>query len=793
MNCELCGLPAPTPPIRASGNSFCCVGCREVFKNFGDDILTARQPANPGKKVTGAEGAEAFLRIEGMHCSSCEALISHLAERIDGVRAATSSYATSTARIVYDPELLDECDLPALLSTSGYKVTLRSDPREVRDTDRALFRVVTSTSLAAVVMMLYLAFYYPTHLGLVDYSDLEPVRWLAFKTVPLSIFVLTSIMVAYVGLPVFRGALVGLRAGMLNMDNLLSIAILATYAYSTVQFFRGDVDELYFDVAAAILTVITVGRYFEANARSSASHELEKLMDAWTPMARVTRNGRPMTVAVGELRPGEVLVVGSGEAIPVDGIIQSGGAAVDVSLMTGEPFPVRLGPGDPAQGGTIVVEGEITLASDENAENQLETLTRILWNVQSSSAGARGMADRLARGFVPVVLVLAAAVSIWLYTSGSPAREAMLVGLATLIVSCPCTFGLAMPLAIAAGVSTALKRGIITTSADIFEKPRKFDTVIFDKTGTLSTGDMEVDRVIGAPETAAYAAAAERTSSHPIAEAIARLDQTHTAEDVKIHPGRGVVATVSGKLVAAGSAQLFETLGWEMKKSLKREAGILRHGNGVISFVGWDGIVHGAILTRDQGRAEWREVVAQFKQHSKVVLLSGAQHPGVYEADFDQIHLGVPPEAKAAIVRHYRRSGTVAMIGDGSNDAPALAEADIGVAFGAPTALAAEAADIVIPGDDLTKVFDAFAIVGATRSRIRQNLGWAILYNATAIPLALTGFLNPLFAALAMSTSSLLVVWNSSRPIPLTEANQSADPPGWTRDRIRTMMKLAQE
>jgi len=787
MTCRLCGLPTPIPPYETAGFEFCCPGCREVFQRFGEDALQGRPENGTFPDVPDFEGAEAFLRVEGMHCSSCEVLIDRMSERVEGVQAVTSSYATSTARVVYDPALVDPAELPDLLSTVGYKVSLRSQPRTTQNTDRALFRVVTATSLAGVVMMLYLAFYYPTHLGLVDYSDLEPVRWLAFGAAPLAIFVLTSVMVGYVGLPIFRGALVGLRAGVLNMDNLLSIAVLAAYVYSTVQFFRGDVDELYFDVVAAILTVVTVGRYFEAGARATASYELEELMQAWTPVARVVRNGKPMTIPVGELEPGEIVAVGPGEAIPLDGTIQAGTAAIDISLMTGEPFPVHLGPGDTAQGGTIVVEGNITVAADVAAESQLAALTRILWSVQSSTAGAHGLADRIARGFVPAVLVLAVAVSVWLYTSGAPMRDAMLVGLATLIVSCPCTFGLAMPLATAAGVSAALKNGIILTSADIFERPRDFATVIFDKTGTLSTGEMEVVASAGPPEAIARAAAVERLSSHPVAEAIARLGGRFEAEEIEPHPGRGVVARVEGQRVAVGSRQMFANLGWEVPEALTRQIS----GDGVVSYVGWEGAAHGAFLTRDTARTEWRGVVAKLRERSRVVLLSGAEHSGGYESDFDDAHMGVPPEAKAAIVRHYRDQGAVAMIGDGSNDAPALAVADLSIAFGTPTALAAEAADIVIPGVDLTKVFDALSLVATTRKRIRQNLGWALLYNATAIPLALAGVLNPLFAALAMASSSLLVVWNSSRALSKAEpVPTNGTPP---RDNLRTRMKLARE
>ena len=344
-------------------------------------------------------------------------------------------------------------------------------------------------------------------------------------------------------------------------------------------------------------------------------------------------------------------------------------------------------------------------------------------------------------------------------------RAALLAGLATLIVSCPCTFGLAIPLTNAAGVSTALRRGIIVTSADTFNKAPRIDIVAIDKTGTLSTGDMTVVDVIGPPEMVAYAAAVERLSPHPIAKAIARLDARLAAENLDTHPGKGAVATVDGHRVAVGSRSLFAILGWKTPATVSSAAAAHATGESVVSYVGWDSRIHGTIATRDHSRPEWEYVIDRLRAHCHVVLLTGAEHPSGFEDSVDEVYAGVPPEAKAAVIRQLRTRGMVVMIGDGSNDAPALAAADLGIAFGAPTALAADAADVVILGERLERIFEAFDLIGVIKRRVRQNLGWALLYNATAIPLAVLGLLNPLFAALAMSTSSLLVVWNSSRSI----------------------------
>jgi Cu2+-exporting ATPase len=288
---------------------------------------------------------------------------------------------------------------------------------------------------------------------------------------------------------------------------------------------------------------------------------------------------------------------------------------------------------------------------------------------------------------------------------------------------------------------------------------------VLDKTGTLSAAKWPWWRSSGRPSTAARAAAVERHSPHPVAKAIAGLDAARTASEVELHPGRGVVARVGADRVAVGSRTLFATLGWEIPADLAARVADRRDGDSVVSWVGREARAEGAIVTRDRARPEWIDVVTTLRRHCRVVLLTGAEHSNGYAEHVDEVHAGVPPEAKAAVIRRLKMQGRVAMIGDGSNDAPALAEADLGIAFGAPTQLAAEAADMVIPGDRLERVLDAFALVGAAQRRIRQNLAWALSYNVIAVPLAMTGFLSPLVAAVAMSASSLLVVANSTRAL----------------------------
>ena len=762
MECALCGLPAGSG-LQHDGLAFCCTGCLEVYRHFGqlrcpdgDAPPTLNAPA--ADAAAGCDGAEAYLRVDGMHCASCEILIERLALQIDGVLAATTNYATATARIVYDPDRLDPVNLPRLLSRSGYRARFSGEAAPEHDNRMPVLRLVTAESVAATVMMLYLAFYYPVHLGVVDIAELEPVRWLVYRAVPFALFALTTVLVVYVASPIFRGAWIGLRTGVLNMDDLLALAILAAYGFSIGELLAGGL-ELYFDVAATIIAVVTIGRYLERDAKANATEALARIMDSWVPLARVRRGGEMQRIGIGQLQPAEHVYVEPGEVIPADGVIVDGRCAIDESLMTGEPFPISRGIGDRVLGGTRNVEGSIVIDVGNVVSSQLENLARVLWSAQSASDGAVGMGDRVARFFVPTVTILALLVGIGFYATGSSTGSALLAAMATLIVSCPCTFGLAIPLTTAVGVNNALRNGIIMASGDAFEKASQVDTVAIDKTGILSTGQMRVVDVIGPPEVAEYAAAVERLSSHPIAEAIACLDTRYAARDFENHPGKGALAEVAKRRVAVGSRSLFGSLGWEIPRELVARGA----AHTVVSYVGWDGMVHGAIITRDQPRRGWEQAIAELRQLGPVTLLTGAESAGGFGERFDMVFCGIPPEGKASVIRRLKADGVVAMIGDGSNDAPSLAEADLGIAFGAPTALAADAADLIIPGDGLDRIFVAFEILRVVRRRIRQNLVWALLYNAIAIPVAISGHLNPLFAALAMSASSLLVIWNSSR------------------------------
>jgi Cu2+-exporting ATPase len=466
---------------------------------------------------------------------------------------------------------------------------------------------------------------------------------------------------------------------------------------------------------------------------------------------------------------GDRLVVEPGERVPTDGTVRTGRAGVDESLVTGEAAPRRVEPGDEVLGGSLVTDGTLRVESD--GTSTAERLANHLWNVQAATPGAQRLADRVAAVFVPLVVVVAVvAFAAALLTSGS-ATGALLTGLAVLVVSCPCAMGLATPLAVAAGVRDALDRGVVITDPSAFETAVEADTVVLDKTGTLTEPDPSLVDRAGSREALRRAAAVERRADHPIASAVTdAVDAPGEATDFRTHPGHGVSAVVDGDRVYVGDAELFAGPDgeWSIPAPCRDcyEEGDER---GIAAYVGWNGAVRGALVAAERPREEWAAAVDALGDGRRVVVLTGderaaaepfADHPAVGE-----VLSGVPPTGKAEAVERFGREGTVVMVGDGSNDAPALAAADLGVALRTGTALAADAADAVVVEGGLDRVPTVFELTDGTRRRVRENLGWALCYNLVAVPAAALGLLSPLLAAVAMATSSLLVVANSTRPV----------------------------
>ncbi|MFC6889921.1 heavy metal translocating P-type ATPase [Halorubrum trueperi] len=530
-----------------------------------------------------------------------------------------------------------------------------------------------------------------------------------------------------------------------------------------------------------------------------------------------TQIGDTETVAIEDLDPGDRLLVRAGERVPVDGETVAGDAAVDESVVTGESMPVRKEPGDAVVGGSVVADGSLTVAVGPDATSSLDRVAELVWDLQSGNHGVQKLADRLATVFVPVVLGIAVVAAAANLALGNGVTEAMLVGLTVLIVSCPCALGLATPLAVAAGIRDALERSIVIFDDTVFERVRDAETVVFDKTGTLTTGEMRVVAADLDDDLLRLASALEGRSAHPVGRAIAAArseasggDAAHSAltdggvsttddggadgtggadatdgtdeanadadagdaiavESFESH-ARGVTGVVDGVEVVVGHPDLFDARGWTVPDAIREAVAAARDVGRVPVAAGRDGAAEGMVVVGDELREGWEETVTALDDSGvDVVVLTGdderaaavfREHDAV-----SSVFAGVPPAGKAETIERLKASGLTVMVGDGTNDAPALAAADLGVALGGGTAMAADAADVAIVDDDLGSVATVFELSRAAGRRVKGNVGWAFLYNAVAIPLAVAGLLNPLFAALAMGASSLLVVTNSSRAL----------------------------
>jgi len=806
--CTLCDLPTGDDPHTAADvdGEFCCRGCLTVARSLDDvedlDDLDERRPdAAPSDEF---DGETTFLHVDGMHCATCESFLEMTAGEQEGVAAAEASYATDTIRVDYDPDAVSADELPDRLSVAGYSASDRADPDA--DEDDAVVRFLIGGGFFGMMAMLwYVVFLYPTYFGYEPFLDLGGVSGTYLFA---QIWVFASVVLFYTGYPILRGAYVSLRARQPNMDLLVSLAAASSYAYSTLALLVGRTD-LYFDVTIAVILVVTAGNHYESIIKRRATG---MLADLTTTEDRTVRTEAGETVAADAVDPGDRLLVRPGERVPFDGTVAEGTAAVDEALVTGESLPATKREGDAVRGGTVVTDSPVVVEVGEDAASTLDTLVRLLWEIQSSRSGVQRLVDRLATVFVPLVVAVAAVGAAATLALGSAPIDAALVGLTTLIVSCPCALGLATPLAVAAGIRDAAERGIVVVSDAVFESAAEVDTVVLDKTGTLTDGEMRLLDATASEGTAVErvrkrAAAVERASVHPVAEAIvsgvlgdsegrtverpatdggaataadsaadgvgetddAPAPSVPSATDVDVFD-RGVAGRVDGDEVVVGHPDLFDERGWPVSDRLREAGAAARDRGNVPVYVGWDGGVRGVLTVGDEVRDGWEAVVADLDADGRrVVVLTGdapaaarrfADHPAI-----DEVFAEVPPEAKAETVRRLGADGSVAMVGDGSNDAPALAAADLGVSIASGTDLAADAADAVLLEDRLSAVPELFAVTRGTNRRLKQNLGWAFVYNAVAIPLALSGVLNPLLAALAMASSSLLVVTNSARAV----------------------------
>ena len=807
--CTLCDLPlSKTAVENDAGEAFCCQGCREITATLEDreDLSADDDPADidaalDTERDVPDDYETTFLSVDGMHCATCETFIESQAVGDDGVANADASYITDAVRIDHDPEV-KESGLRDLLSGLGYRAYSRDDPlAERRAEDDELMRLVVGVTFGMAIMMTYVALIYPLYFGGLWYPEPQAeflAEMLAGTSASYPFLVmglLTGFVLLYTGSPILKGAYVSLKTRQPNMDLLIAVAATSAWLYSTIAIFvESGIPSLYYDVTLTVILVVTAGGYYENQIKQRATDRLAGLTEAQVDEAHLYEgDGSTTTVDVDELAPGEEILVREGERVPVDGTVAEGEGTVDEAVVTGESLPVGKTAGDEVVGGSLLQDGSVVVEVGEGADSSIDRLTDMVWDLQSANHGIQQLADRLATVFVPLVFVLALTVGVVYFLLGATLSTTVLTALTVMIVSCPCALGLATPLAIASSVREALERSIVVFDETIFERLRDVEVVIFDKTGTLTTGDMQVLDAEGPADLFEEAAVLETHSSHPVAKALVDRYGPEAATDggvantaaeegdAGVDPmesrvtdfrsyATGVGGTVDGTELLAGTVGLFAERDWTVPDGLAERAKRARTEGNAPVVVGRDGTAEGVAVVGDQPREDWEAVVEMLAERGiEVAVLTGdsREASATFEAHpaIEEVFAGVPPEAKAETVRQYGAGRQTVMVGDGTNDAPALATADLGIALGSGTALAADAADVAIVDDSLSSLETVFDLAAAANTRVKQNIGWAFCYNGVAIPLAIAGVLNPLFAAVAMAFSSLLVVTNSSRSL----------------------------
>jgi Cu+-exporting ATPase len=727
------------------------------------------------------------LPITGMTCASCANRIERKLNKLDGV-TATVNYATEKAAVEYDAASVRPADLVAAVEAAGYQAVLPSvEPEtpaaaEVDETAPLRQRLLISFVLMLPVLAM----------AMIPPLQFESWQWLSLT--------LAAPVVVWGALPFHRAAWANLKHGTATMDTLISVGVLAAFAWSLYALFLADAgmpgmtmpfelipergagaDEIYLEVATAVTVFILAGRYFEARAKRRAGAALTALLELGAKdVAVLDPHGAERRVPVEQLAVGDRFVVRPGEKVATDGIVEEGTSAVDQSLLTGESVPVEKQPGDDLAGASVNAGGRLIVrATKVGADTALAQIARLVTEAQTGKAPVQRLADRVSGIFVPVVIGIAVAtLGFWL-GAGESAEFAFTASVAVLIIACPCALGLATPTALLVGTGRGAQLGLLIKGPEVLESTRKVDTVVLDKTGTVTSGKMALVDVALAhgeerDEALRLAGALEHASEHPVARAIAgaaaqELGPLPPVEGFSNREGLGVEGVVDGYGVVVGRPALLAD--WAMRLPAELEAATEaaeRLGRTAVA-VGWDGRARAVLVVADTVKPTSAEAVASLKALGlRPVLLTGDNETTARavadEVGIDEVIAEVLPADKAEVVRRLQADGrVVAMVGDGVNDAPALAQADLGLAIGTGTDVAIEASDLTLVSGDLRAAADAIRLSRATLRTIKQNLGWAFGYNVAALPLAAAGLLNPVLAGLAMALSSVSVVANALR------------------------------
>ncbi len=729
--------------------------------------------------------AEVELAITGMTCASCAMRIERKLNKLDGV-TATVNYATEKAKVSY-PAGIEPRQLIEQVEAAGYSAALPTPEKEeaTAEEDDPIAplrqRLIGSAVLSVPVILL----------AMVPAWQFTYWQWISLT--------LAAPVLVWAAWPFHKAAWANLRHGAATMDTLISMGTLAAFLWSlyallfgtagtpgmthpfefTVQRMAGD-GNIYLEVAAGVTTFILAGRYFEARSKRRAGAALRALLQLGAKDVAVLRDGKEVRVPIGELAAGQEFVVRPGEKIATDGVITEGASAVDASMLTGESVPVEVVTGDTVAGATVNAGGRLVVrATRVGADTQLAQMAKLVEAAQTGKAQVQRLADRVSAVFVPIVIALAVGtLMFWLGTGGSVAA-AFTAAVAVLIIACPCALGLATPTALLVGTGRGAQLGILIKGPEVLESTRAVDTVVLDKTGTVTTGQMSLVAIhvaegVDTEKTLRLAGALENASEHPIAQAIARAARERAGELPAVEEftsleGLGVQGIVDGSAVLVGRNALLEQWSHHLTAELAEAKAAEEKLGRTAVVVGWDGEARAVLVVADTVKPSSAEAISRLRELGLTpVLLTGdneaVAHAVAAEVGIDTVIAEVLPKDKVDVVKRLQDEGkVVAMVGDGVNDAAALAQADLGLAMGTGTDVAIEAGDLTLVRGDLRSAVDAIRLSRRTLRTIKGNLFWAFAYNVGALPLAAAGLLNPMIAGAAMAFSSVFVVFNSLR------------------------------
>lgn len=724
------------------------------------------------------------LDIKGMHCASCSTLINRSLSKAEGVKEANVNYATGKAFVIYDESKLSDIDLIKIVQSKGYdavvsegKIDVEKKEREQKEEikkyrDNLILGLVFSIPAFIIGMVFMLFNIMIPYDGFILFLLATPVQFI-------------------VGSDIYKSFWVALRAKTANMDTLIAIGTTAAYAYSVYAIFFNPELGQYFETSAILITFVVLGRYLEARAKGKTGEAIKSLMQLSPKNATVIRNRKELNISVDEVLVGDILLVKPGEKIPVDGIIIEGNSSIDESMITGESIPVEKSKGATVIGGTMNKHGSFKFKATKIGENTtLANIIRLIGDAQGRKAPIQRFADTVSAYFVPIVLVISALTFVsWFFIFGKELEFALLTSVAVLVIACPCALGLATPTSIIVGTGRGAKEGILIKGADSLEVAHKTKYVIFDKTGTITNGRPEVTDIIPIAKISdeqllKIAASLESGSEHPLADAIVRKSREKkiklfSIKSFKAIPGYGITASSSGKKYYFGNKKLMNENKIKIDSAIKDMIYSLESDGKTVMILA-DKRVLGLIAVADTVKTGAQEAVKQLNDlNIEVYMITGdnektakaiAEQAGIKS---ENVFAEVLPENKAQYVMNLQKkasknNGKVMMVGDGINDAPALAQADIGIAMGSGTDVAMETGDIVLMRNDLNDVPKSIRLSRATMNKIRQNMFWALFYNILGIPIAagvlypFTGWLlNPIIAGGAMALSSVSVVSNS--------------------------------